>query len=137
MFNQDTPALLLLPPTQLDLTQTHDYQSGIGAPAKNPTYELREILIELLEGLKTATAGTFDQVRADYNDKLDKLTVNINAALNDLDRRLEAETTNRIDDTQVLSSYIRLSLAADKMPEEIRQQHEEVISKFLRETATH
>lgn len=126
---------LILPPTEIDLTQTLDYQSGISQPIRKPTHDMREILIELLEGLKSATAGTFDQVIADYNGKLEKLTDNINTALNDLDRRLEAETTNRFEDRAVLASFIRLNLAADKMPEDIRQQHEEVITRFLRETA--
>lgn len=134
MYNPDVPTQpLILPATDIDLSQTIDYKSGIaGAPSYSPSSnEVREAIQQLIAGLQQATAGTFELQDA----KLKSITDNTNAALNDLDRRSEGTNQMHYELKSVVHSFLLLNLLAEKMPEEVRQHHEGVIATFLNENA--
>lgn len=135
MFNPDVPNQpLILPPTEIDLSQTIDYQSGIASPAASRAPSpnaVREAILELMTGLQQATAGTFEL----QEEKIKRITDNTNAALNDLDRRVEGTNQMHYDLATVVHSFLLLNLVGEGMPEDVRNQHQEVISAFLKANA--
>jgi hypothetical protein len=128
MFNPDVPNLpLILPPTDIDLSQTTDYAIGQSSRTPSPN-EVREALQELVSGLQQATAATFEL----EEEKIKTIADNTNVALNDLDRRLDATTNNHYDLEQVVHSFLVLYLVGDKMPEDVSKHHQTVIEAFLK-----
>ena len=127
MFNPDVP--LILPQTDIDLSQMANYA---GPPSRTPApNEVREAIHDLVTGLQQATAATFEL----EEEKIKTIADNTNAALNDLDRRLEATTNNHYDLEQVVHSFLLLELVGKQMPEVVRNFHQKNIEDFLKAKA--
>ena len=124
---------LILPPTQIDLSQTIDYQTNVVPQNVRPVpaHELRDTLVELLDSLKNITSATFDQQREHFEAKIAELSENVNLALNDLDRRLEGINNMHYELQAIVHSFLLLNLAGDQMPEEVRRRHETILEQFL------
>jgi hypothetical protein len=131
---------LLLPPMDIDLSQTADYDPMKAAQSSGPqppmVDALKGILTELSEGQMQAVQAALDQMGHKVQAKFEALISATNAELGELQRQLEAQREHSFYLEQVIDSQLKMELLGESMPEEMRNQHQAVLATFLKNNAT-